>query len=185
MKKRLIDFWYKIKFTTQRLYRILLPPKKRQEKVWSDLIKLCRNSNWRVGIFESEHYVEIEFQIADGEVEKYLYFVGVSSLTCRARVAVDIDEERMTDVFILAQHFNNLLNYGDVVVNVSSRFVEYTFMRDILIPYLYSGDIYDQLLLHHNTSKDLYASFQRLSMEGVEPALIIADFLEEKRVKED
>jgi hypothetical protein len=29
------------------------------------------------------------------------------------------------------------------------------------------------------------ASFQRLLVEGVEPALIIADFLEEKRVRED
>ena len=54
-----------------------------------------------------------------------------------------------------------------------------------LIPLLYSGEIYDQLLLHHNSSKDLYASFQRLLVDDVEPALIIADLLEEKRVKED
>jgi hypothetical protein len=58
-------------------------------------------------------------------------------------------------------------------------------IKDILIPLLYSGEIYDQLLLHHNSSKDLYASFQRLLVDDVEPALIIADLLEEKRVRED
>ena len=68
MKKKLIDFWYKIKFTTQWLYRILLPPQKRQKKVWDDLLRLCNKSKWRVGVFESDKCVEIEFQIADGEV---------------------------------------------------------------------------------------------------------------------
>ncbi len=185
MKNKLIVFWDKIKFTTQRLYRILLSPEKRQKKVWDDLLRLCTKSKWRVGVFEFDQCVEIEFQIAADKVEKYLYEIRGGNLITRVRVAVNIDEVRITDAFILAQHFNNLLNYGVVVVNVSSRFVEYIMIKDILIPLLYSGEIYDQLLLHHNSSKDLYASFQRLLVEDVEPALIIADLLEEKRVKED
>ena len=185
MKNKLLRFWHKLKFTTQRLYRILLSPQKREKKVWDDLLKLCNDSGWRVGVFESDQCVEIDFKIAEDKVEKYLYLIRDGSLICRVRVAVDIDDNRMTDVFILAQHFNNLLTYGVVVVNVSSRFVEYTLIRDVLIPFLYSGDIYDQLLLHHNSSKDLYASFQRLLVEDVEPALIIADLLAAKRVNED
>jgi hypothetical protein len=64
-------------------------------------------------------------------------------------------------------------------VNVQSRYVESHQKRDLLIPLLYTREIYDQLRQHYNTSKDIYAAYQRLIIEQEAPAIIIADLLKE------
>lgn len=83
----------------------------------------------------------------------------------------------LTDIFVLAAHFNNLLNIGTVVINVKGGYVEYCQKRELLIPLLYTGDIYQQMVRHYNVTKDIYSAFNRLVEEQEAPAIIIADLL--------
>jgi len=102
----------------------------------------------------------------------------------------DFPIELTTEFFILAAHFNNLLNNGVVRVRVSTerRYVDYCDRRDILMPLLYIGELYGQLVRHYQTSKDVFWAFQKLVEENEAPAIIIADLLrkieEEKKVEE-
>ena len=106
------------------------------------------------------------------------------SFHCRINILEDYPIELTTDLFILAAHFNNLLNNGVVIVNVQSRYVEYHQKRDLLIPLIYTSETYGQLMRHYNTSKDIYAAFQRLIIEQEAPAIIIADLLKENEAND-
>ena len=107
------------------------------------------------------------------------------SFHCRVKILEDYPNDLTTDLFILAAHFNNLLNNGVVIVNVQNHFVEYHQKRDLLIPLLYTNETYGQLMRHYNTSKDVYSAFQRLIIEQEAPAIIIADLLKENERKND
>lgn len=100
---------------------------------------------------------------------------------CRVKILEEFPTELTTDLFILAAHFNNVLNNGVVVVNVHSEYVEYHQKKDLLVPLLYTGEVYGQLMQHHTTSKEIYAAFQRLIIEQEAPAIIIADLLKKKQ----
>ena len=96
---------------------------------------------------------------------------------CRVKVLDAYPVELTTELFILAAHFNNVLNHGVVVVNVDIGFVEYHWKRDLLMPLLYTADAYNQILSHYESSKEIYFAYQRLVVEGEAPAIIIADLL--------
>jgi len=83
-------------------------------------------------------------------------------------------------LFILAAHFNNLLNNGTVKVNTEDLFVEYMVKRDVLIPLLYPEEIHHQIVRHHYTSNDIYWAFKKLVEENEAPAIIIADLFRKK-----
>ena len=106
------------------------------------------------------------------------------SFHCRVKILEHYPSELTTDLFILAAHFNNLLNNGVVIVNVHNRYVEYHQKRDLLIPLLYTNETYGQLIRHYNTSKDIYSAFQRLVIEQEAPAIIIADLLKKNETKD-
>ena len=75
------------------------------------------------------------------------------------------------------------MNNGVVKVNTESLYVEYCQKIDILIPLLYKGVIYQQLIAHYNTSKDIHWAFQKLIKENEAPAIIIADLF--KKIEEE
>jgi hypothetical protein len=156
-------------------------PDRHAEKVWSHLKKVCSEGGWRCGIYEEDKYVEVQFQIAENVWEKHFYFVMDDRIKFRVRVVEEFDEDQAIDVFILAQHFNNVLNNGKVVVSPEHRYLEYVQTRDILVPLLYDDELYLQMNRHHDTAKDVYTCFQRLLVEQVEPAIIIADLLAVRR----
>ncbi len=57
---------------------------------------------------------------------------------------------------------NNILNSGIIKVNAAERCVEFHQKRDLIIPLIYTDDIYDQLIRHYNSPKDFYKAFKRL-----------------------
>jgi hypothetical protein len=99
---------------------------------------------------------------------------------CRVKILENYPVELTTQLFILASHFNNLLNSGVVVVNVDKRSIEYHLKTDILIPTMYSGEIHEIIIRHFNISKDIFWAFNELIYKNEEPALIIADLLRSK-----
>lgn len=173
-----------IKFYLQRVYRLTISFKSQEDIVWKELKKLHNSSNWISGIYEKEKHIETSFEISKNNGCLFYYMIYDGSFHCRVKILEDYPMELTTDLFVLASHFNNLLNNGIVIVNVNSQYVEYHQKRDILIPLLYNSEIYNQLIRHYNTSKDIYAAFQRLIKEQESPAIIIADLLKTKENKE-
>jgi hypothetical protein len=173
----------KIKFFLQRVYRLTISFNKQEEIVWRELKKLQSDADWKHGVYEKEKYIETVFEISKEKGALFYYMIYDGSFHCRVKILQDYPTDFTTDLFILSAHFNNLLTNGVVVVDVNNCFVEYHLKRDLLIPLLYSGEIYDQLIRHHRTSKDIYAAFQRLIIEQEAPAIIIADLLKQKDAK--
>lgn len=174
----------KIKFYLKRIYRLTLSFKKQEELVWKELKKLHKDEDWRYGVYEREKYIETIFQIGKEQGGTFYYMIYDGSFHCRVKILEDYHTELTTDLFILATHFNNLLNNGVVIVHVNGHYVEYHQKRDMLIPLLYNSEIYGQLIRHYNTSKDIYLAFQRLIIEQEAPAIIIADLLKENESKD-
>jgi hypothetical protein len=174
----------KIKFYLQRIYRLALSFKKQEELVWKELKKLHADADWKHGVYEKEKYIETIFELGKEQGGAFYYMIYDGSFHCRVKILEDYPIELTTDLFILAAHFNNLLNNGVVIVNVQSRYVEYHQKRDLLIPLLYTSETYGQLMRHYNTSNDIYAAFQRLIIEQEAPAIIIADLLKENEAND-
>jgi len=167
----------KIKFYIQRVYRLTLNFKKQEEIVWRELKKLHSDAEWKSGIYEKDKLIETIFEFGNKSAGSFFYMIYDGCFHCRVKILEDFPSDLTTDLFILAAHFNNLLNNGVVIVNVNHQFVEYHQKRDLLIPLLYTSETYGQLMRHYNTSKDIYAAFQRLVIEQEAPAIIIADLL--------
>ena len=175
----------KIKFYLQRIFRLTLSFKKQEELVWKELKKLHTDAEWKSGVYEKEKHIETIFEICKEKGAAFYYIISDGSFHCRVKILEDYPTELTTDLFILAAHFNNLLNNGVVTVNINSHYVEYHQKRDLLIPLLYNSEIHGQLTRHYTTSKDIYSAFQRLVIEQEAPAIIIADLLKVNRSKED
>ncbi len=169
----------------QRSYRLLLNLEKQQAIVWKELKKLHSKNDWRHGIYEKEKCVETIFEINEGHNCTFYYFISDKSFHCRVKILQNYPIELTSDLFILATHFNNLLNNGVVTINVDHQFVEYHQKRDLLIPVLYTGEIEMQLISHYNTSTDIFKAFRRLVVEQEAPAIIIADMMKEYNQKNE
>lgn len=167
----------RIKFYIEQIFRLLLSIKKQEELVWKDLKNFHSKSKWKYGIYESDKYIESIFEIGNDQGAIFYYMIYDQYFHCRVKVLENYPIDLTTDLFVLATHFNNLLNNGVVKVNVNGNYIEYHQKRDLLIPLLYSGEIHSQITSHFNTSKDIYLAFQRLVIENDPPALIIADLL--------
>jgi hypothetical protein len=175
----------KIKFYLQRIYRLTLNFKKQEELVWEELKKLHADAEWKYGVYERDKYIETVFEISKEQGGIFYYMIYDGCFHCRFKILEDYPTELTTDLFILAAHFNNLLNNGVVIVNVNGHYVEYHQKRDLLIPLLYNSEIHGQLNRHYKTSKDIYYAFQRLVIEQEAPAIIIADLLKDNDAKDE
>lgn len=171
----------RVKSFLKSIFRLSLNPEKREKVVWQDLKKLHANAEWRSGIYENEKRIEVLFEISKNEAVTYFYWIYNNELHLRVKVLENFIPQLATELFIMASHFNNLLNSGVVVVNTESLYVEYHLKIEILIPLLYPDEIYNILIRHFNTSKDIFWAFQKLIDSNEDPVLIIADLLEKNK----
>ena len=155
----------KIKFFLRRIYRLSLSFKKQEALVWRELKKLHTDTDWQHGVYEKEKCIETIFELGKEQGGVFYYMIHEGSFHCRVKILEHYPSELTTDLFILAAHFNNLLNNGVVIVNVHNRYVEYHQKRDLLIPLLYTNETYGQLIRHYNTSKDIYSALKRLIID--------------------
>jgi hypothetical protein len=161
----------------KRGYRSMLNGAKQEALVWEEMKKLHADAEWRSGVYEGDRYIETVFSIAEETPGVYQYWITDNELHCTVKVLDGFSPELTTDVFVLASHFNNHLKNGVVAVNVDAATVSYRLKQNMLVPLLHKGEIYEQLVSHHNISKDVYWAFQRLLREDEEPAIIFADLM--------
>jgi len=167
----------KLLFYIKKVYRISLNYKKYENIVWNDLVKLHKDSKWNYGVYEADKHIETNFEISENVSETYFYMLYDNHYHCRVKVLTNFPQEYTTEIFVLAAHFNNLLNNGMVIVNVNSGYVEYHTKSDYLVNLIYPGNLNTALIRHFNVSKDIYWAFNKLIKENEEPTFIIADLL--------
>lgn len=175
--KKMKNHCYKLKSYFQKIYRITLGYKHFEKYVWNELIELHKKAKWHYGIFAEDKYIETVFEISENKNTRYFYSVDQGYFHCRVRIIEDFHAEITTDLFVLASHFNNLLNYGVVMVNVENKFIEYQMKSDFTIHVIFPDEIHAQLIRHHKISQDIFWAFDKLIEESEEPAIIIADLL--------
>lgn len=176
-KTNLKNLFLRLKFYFKKVYRITAGCKHFKKFVWQELLHIHKVNNWRHGVFEANSYVETFFSITEDTNASYYYILHENYLNCRVDVIKDFAVEITTDIFILAAHFNNLIQNGIVVVNVESRNVQYHAKADTTLLSLYPGVIYSLIKNHFDVSKDVKWAFDKMIAENEEPALIMADFI--------
>lgn len=160
------------------LIRLSKDRTKWSDVVWKDLVNLHKEAGWQSGHFDNDRFVETRFLVDEGDTMKsFYYFVDNLEYKCRVKILENYPVDCTTDLFILATHFNNLLNFGCVRVNTELGFVEYSLNTDLQLVYMDKNLMHFAMIKHHDVSRQVYWAFQRLLNSDDEPALIIADVL--------
>ena len=167
-----------------RIYKLSLSSDKQDLLAWKALKKMHVDAGWKSGVYEKGQYIETVFEIGEEKAGVFNYMILDREYHCRVNILENFMPEMATDFFILAAHFNNLLNKGKVEINVNDRTVEYNYKSDLLVPLLYPGEFHNRMLKHYYTSKDVYWAFNKLIYEKDEPAIIIADLLKKNETQE-
>lgn len=175
----------KITLYFKRIYRLLFNRKKHEQFFWKDLKNFFDRSNFRYGIFEREKYIETFFEISKDKDQPFYYMIYDEAFHCRVKILESFSSEITSDLFILASHFNNILNNGIVSINVGNQYVEYHLKKDLLVPMLFNDEIFGSIIMHHRVSRDIYAAFQRLIIEEEAPAIIIADLIRKQDERDE
>jgi hypothetical protein len=169
----------KLLYFLKRVYYLTLSAEKHEEIVWKRLKKLFSDKDWNHGVYEKEKYVETVVGIGEGFSETFYYLVYDRRFHCQVSVLRDYPIDLTSELFILAAHFNNLLGSGVVKVDVKNSSVEYQLKQHLIVPVLFSSEIHQLLISHHEISKDVFKAFRRLVIEQEAPAIIIADLMKE------
>jgi hypothetical protein len=169
----------KIKFTFQRIYR-LLDVKNASQYVWKELIQLHKNAGRNFGQFEKDKLIKMSFEVYETNRIDFNYSVNSGNLFYRATILNSFDEEITNDILVLASHFNGLLNFGIVKVSVKYNYVEFVYSRDVIIYSLFSGEIDSDTDTHYSLAKDCYWSFTNLIETGDDPVFVFSEFLRRK-----
>lgn len=160
-------------------------PSRQKEIVWEELIRLHRNHNWRFGVFENQNYVESTFQISENTDALYHYLIYNQQLHFDVNVIDSFPPEITTDLFVLAAHFNNLLTFGKVVVDVNKNYVEFSFQNELSLYSVFPEKIELDFARHYQISKDVYWAFQKFVSEREEPVIIIGELMNKHKMRRD
>jgi hypothetical protein len=153
--------------------------------VWNELISLHRRNNWRYGIFESENYVDTQFSLSENLTVPYRYFLSDEELHFNVCVLNSYPQEHTTDLFVLAAHFNNLLNFGKVKIDVNDQTVYFSYQNELELYATSPGKIHEHIGRHFHISKDVYWAFERYLTEGEEPAVIIGELVNNLKSRQE
>lgn len=169
----------------EKIGGVILDETQQLECVWNELIKLHKESNWRFGIYESENYVETTFTISEETPTSYRYLLYEQNLHFDVRVIDSFPTESTTDLFVLASHFNNLLMFGKVVVDVNRCNVLFSYQNEVSFYSVFPEKIDQHISRHFHISRDVYWAFQRYLTEREEPVIIIGELLNMQRMRQE
>ena len=162
---------------------ILLSSEGRQERIfWKMLKNHFKKTGYSFGTFEKEKTIQMEFELSDESDLLFSYFVYKNSFCLRCNFLSYADPLDASEIFILAQHLNNLIREGgkiriDTEDQTLSLFYQVDY-RQLLFGY---ADLEEWIDRHSSLVYDVRKSFLRLLTEGIEPAIIIADLLNRDR----
>jgi hypothetical protein len=169
----------------EKIGGVVLDESQQMECVWNELIKIHQESNWRFGIYESENYVETTFAISEEMQTTYRYLIYEQNLHFDVRVIDSFPTELTTDLFVLASHFNNLLMFGKVVVDVNRCNVLFSYQNEISFYSVFPEKIDHHISRHFHISRDVYWAFQKYLTEREEPVIIIGELLNLQRMRQE
>jgi hypothetical protein len=175
--KWITPFFSKIKYTWKRFYRIQ-HVKRRSEFVWNDLIKYNLEKGWRFGQYETEKRIENTFSVDEANSIVFDYTVTYNHLKFSALILRSFDEEKTNDMLVLASHFNSLLNFGLVQVNIKYNYVAFVYAGDLITYMLYPREIENDCYDHYDLTKDCVWSFNRLMETGEDPVFVFSELLQ-------
>ncbi len=167
--------------TIRRISRVFMV-KKRSRIVWKELVKMHKEANWHFGQFDNEKYIITRFTINDNDnqEQKFRYEVDQNKLEFHTCILNSFNEDKTNDVLVLASHFNGLLNFGKVGVNIKYNYVEFTYSGDLITYMLYPGEIHSDLRTHYNLTKDCLWAFTNLMETDDDPVFVISELLKRK-----
>lgn len=150
---------------------------KQKEHVWNELIRIHQVHNFHFGIYEAEKYIDATFAISEKETAQYRYQIFEEELNFTVCVLFSYPIEITTDLFVLASHFNNRLNFGKVVIDVENQNVIFTYRNDLAYYALFKEKIHFHLKRHFHISKDIHEAFVKCVLEREEPAVIFGELM--------
>jgi len=196
--KRVRDYWANNKTESKmeeprppsfqppyKSYSFIQDPSQQKEYIWNEIIQLHRNRNWRFGVFENQNYLESTFQISGNTDAFYHYLIYDQHLHFDVSVIDSFPPEITTDLFVLAAHFNNLLTFGKVVVNVNKNYVHFSFQNELSLYSALPEKIELDLIRHYQISKDVYWAFQKFVSEREEPVIIISELMNKYKMRQE
>ena len=164
MKKE-APFRNRLKIFFKKLGAFFRKPNKQEKFVWDELIQLHKVNSWRHGVYETEKYVESTFTLAENKDGFYRYLLHDKELHFDVNVTQAFPVEMTTDLFVLAAHFNNLLTFGKVIVDVNRNNVVFNFNNELKLYSVFPEKIELDLSRHYQISKDVYWAFQKLILK--------------------
>ena len=172
------------KAALRRTFRLMRAGSK-ERIVWNDLLNILRDSDCSFGNFEKEGYVEIKFELEEGETISLRCYIDDGNLRCSVLIVEDFDEEDTLDYLVLASHLNNLLDYRKVVVHTDYNVVEFMYYGDLLKYLGDANEIENDIDLHiYWTAKCLWA-FNHMRETGEDPVFVMAEFIKKLEKREE
>jgi hypothetical protein len=167
----------RLKLFFKKLSAFLRKPDKQEKFVWNELTQLHKVNSWRHGVYETEKYVESTFTLAENKDGFYRYLLLDNELHFDVCVINNFPPEMTTDLFVLASHFNNLLKFGKVVIDIPHRTVTFSYQNEVSFYAVYPKKIEEHLSRHFFITRDVYWAFDKFLQEREEPAIIIGELL--------
>jgi len=163
-------------------FRISFNYNRQEELVWNDLKEYHKIQEYNSGVFEKEKTIESEFPILEEKFLKFTYFTQNGKLHFTSLILNKYDPDIASEVFILATHFNNILNEGSVIVHPNHLCVQFVLKTSYIANIVYPADKHRYTKMHYDSSIDVFWAFVKLVTEKEDPAIIIADLM---RMKEE
>ncbi len=148
-----------------------------EEIVWKLLKKELKIVPFKHEVKESEKTVYTKFHLAPDILGNFWYMMYSDRLYFRAAIIPNYPVEQTTNIFILAQHFNNQVNHGSVVVDVRLNYIEFRTTYHFPEIIFTENAIQKHITHHYKISCDIFWAFNKMLTENEEPAYIIAELI--------
>lgn len=160
---------------------VILSSEERQSRLfWKMLKNHLTESELVFGAYERERTLHVDLEVAENTTLKFEYFVHKARFFLICRFLKYDAPEDASEIFILAQHMNNLIGHdGTLRVETDEQVCSLVFNVDFRPILLGFSGIRELIIRHHSIAVDARNAFLRLMIEGEEPAIIIADLLKE------
>jgi hypothetical protein len=142
--------------------------------------------NYSFGVYETAKSLRVRYWVKGAELPEFNYYLHKTRIYLRCDFASYDEHSDAGDIFILAQHLNNLIQH-DGIVEIDTREQTCSLLFDVdYRPYLLGLlDIEDLINRHCLILLDVRHSFMRLLIEGEDPAIIFADLVAGNEENED
>jgi hypothetical protein len=164
---------------------LLSSPKKQQDRFWKMLKSHLENEGYSFGVFEKARVITLNMEMTENTSLQFDFRLFENHLQLYCHFISYEDPEDAGDVFILAQHFNNVIRYNGMIrVNSEEQICLLHFEVDFRPFLLGLSDIKDLIHRHYSILIDPRNGYIRLLHNREEPALIIADLLRDENDEE-